>query len=566
MESTRFTPHITGPASTTGQQESTEDTGSVQRMTGGQALIHSLYEEGVRVVFGLPGVQMYHAVIPILDYPDMKFITTRHEQATTYMADGYARASGKVGVAMVVPGPGLQNASAGITNAYAASAPVLIIAGQINRDRISKNIGVLHEVNDQLDIVRPITKWQARVMEATNIPSAVQESFYQLRTGRPRPVEIEMPPEALAEVTDVASYQPADIPSPTIDGEAIEEAAAVIAGSRNPVIWAGGGIHASGASDELLKMAEYLQIPVLTTPEGKGAISDRHYLSLGAPQGRSTGESKDPLRDFFRTCDVVLAVGTRFATANASSSHRVVQIDVDPEEIGRNNQNTLGIEGDARQALEQLFEAVKALTGPRQSRKGEFDRIRADRHDNPANQVEPQASYVRALRESIPDDGILVADMTQVAYYARARFQTYNPRSYFTSSYSGNLGSAFPTALGVKVAMPDKAVVSISGDGGFLFNSQELATAAQFGINVVAVVFNDQAYGNVKRDMKELFDGKALGVELTNPDFMKLADAYGVVGMRADGPEGLAKALKDAIDLDKPVLIEVPVGPMPSPF
>jgi len=536
------------------------------RMTGGEALIHCLYNEGVRVIFGLPGVQMYHAVIPILDYPDMKFITTRHEQATTYMADGYARASGKVGVSMIVPGPGLQNASAGITNAYAASAPVLIISGQIPRDSISKNIGMLHEINDQLDIVRPITKWQARVMEATNIPSAVQESFYQLRTGRPRPVEIEIPPEALAELAAVDTYQPADIPYPPIDGGAIEEAAEVIAGSKNPVIWAGGGIHSSGASDELLKLAEYLQIPVLSTPEGKGAISDRHYLSLGTPQGRSSGESKDSLRDFFYTCDVVLAVGTRFATAHATSSQKVVQIDVDPEEIGRNNQNTIGIEGDARQVLEQLSEALKSLTGPRQSRKSEFERIRADRHYNPANQVEPQASYVKALRESIPDDGILVTDMTIIAYYARAHFQTYNPRSYFTSSYSGNLGSAFPTALGVKVAMPNKAVVSISGDGGFLFNSQELATAAQFGINVVAVVFNDEAYGNVKRDMNELFNNKALGVELRNPDFIKLADAYGVVGMRADGPEGLAKALKDAIDLDKPVLLEVPVGPMPSPF
>jgi acetolactate synthase-1/2/3 large subunit len=509
---------------------------------------------------------MYHAVIPILDYPDMRFITTRHEQATTYMADGYARASGKVGVAMVVPGPGLQNASAGITNAYAASAPVLIIAGQINRDRISKNIGVLHEVNDQLDIIRPITKWQARVMEAITIPSAVQESFYQLRTGRPRPVEIEMPPEALAEAADVASYQPADIPTLPINGEAIEEAAAVIAGSKNPVIWAGGGVHTSGASDELLKMAEYLQIPVLTTAEGKGAISDRHYLSLGTPQGRSTGESKDPLRDFFHTCDVVLAVGTRFATANAGSSQRVVQIDVDPEEIGRNNQNTLGIEGDARQALAQLFEAVKSLTGPRQSRKGDFDRIRADRHDNPANQVEPQASYVRALRESIPDDGILVTDMTQVAYYARARFQTYNPRSYFTSSYSGNLGSAFPTALGVKVAMPDKAVVSISGDGGFLFNSQELATAVQFGINAVVVVFNDNAFGNVRRDQSTRFKGRVYGADLHNPDFVKLAQAYGARGVRADGADELESALVEALATDAPTLIEVPCGPMPSPF
>ena len=540
---------------------------AVRRMTGGQALIDSIRQEGVRVVFGLPGVQMYHAVVPVLDYPDMRFITTRHEQATTYMADGFARASGKIGTSMVVPGPGLQNASAGITNAYAASSPVLVISGQVNRDKIGKNIGMLHEVNDQLDIVRPVTKWQSRVLEAEKIPSAVREAFRYLRTGRPRPVEIEIPPETLAETAEFGPYQCADIPSVTIERAAIERAADVLAGSRSPVVWAGGGVHASLACDELLDIAEYLHMPVITTSEGKGAIPDSHYLSLGVTRGRSTGESTEPLRDFFYTCDVVLAVGTRFASAQAAESQQVIQIDVDPEEIGRNHGNTIGILGDAREALVRLLEAVKALIGPRrQLLRSEFETMRADRYDNPVTQIEPQGAFVRTIRAHMPDDGILVPDMTQVGYYARSHFHVYHPRAFLTSSYNGNLGSAFPTALGAKVAMPDRAVVSISGDGGFLFNSQELATAAQYGINVVAVVFNDHAYGNVLRDMKELFDGRALGAELNNPDFVKLADAYGVAGMRANGPEELGKALGKAIEMDRPVLIEVPVGPMPSPF
>ena len=310
-------------------------------MTGGQALINSLYEEGVRVIFGLPGVQMYHAVIPVLDYPGMKFITTRHEQATTYMADGYSRASGEIGVAMVVPGPGLQNASAGITNAYSASAQVLVIAGQINRDKISKDVGMLHEINDQIDIIKPITKWQSRVLDADKIQDAVKECFYHLRTGRPRPVEIEIPPETLSDVTEVGSYASAELPIESIDGSSIEEAAGLLVSSVSPVIWAGGGVNLSDASRELLSLAEYLQIPVLTTAEGKGSISDKHYLSLGTPQGRSTGESKDELRDFFNKCDVILAIGTRFNTANPSDSQKVIQIDIDPEEIGRNNNNTV---------------------------------------------------------------------------------------------------------------------------------------------------------------------------------------------------------------------------------
>ena len=535
-------------------------------MTGGQALINSLYEEGVKVIFGLPGVQMYHAVIPVLDYPDMKFITTRHEQATTYMADGYSRASGEVGVAMVVPGPGLQNASAGITNAYSASAQVLVIAGQINRDKISKDVGMLHEINDQIDIIKPITKWQSRVLDADKIQDAVKECFYHLRTGRPRPVEIEIPPETLSDLAEVGSYIPEELPIPSIDGSSIEEAAGLLVSSVSPVIWAGGGVNLSDASSELISLAEYLQIPVLTTAEGKGSISDKHYLSLGTPQGRSTGESKDELRDFFNKCDVILAVGTRFNTANPSDSQKVIQIDIDPEEIGRNNNNTLGIVGDAKRGVEQLLFAVQSMTESRASRKEELEKIVFSRNNNPKTRVEPQASFVEALREGIPEDGIVVTDMTIMAYYARAHFPTYHPRSYFTSSYTGNLGSGYPTALGVKVAKPDKPVISVSGDGGFLFNSQELSTAVQFGINVVAVVFNDGAYGNVKRDMKNLFDNKSLGVELVNPDFMKLADAYGVVGMRADTPDGLKQCLQEAISMEKPVLIEVPIGEMPSPF
>lgn len=546
-----------------GQQNRSDDK---TEMTGGQALINSLYEEGVRVIFGLPGVQMYHAVIPVLDYPDMKFITTRHEQATTYMADGYSRASGEIGVSMVVPGPGLQNASAGITNAYSASAQVLVIAGQINRDKISKDVGMLHEINDQIDIIKPITKWQSRVLDADKIQDAVKECFYHLRTGRPRPVEIEIPPETLSDVTEVGSYASEELPIESIDGSSIEEAAGLLVSSSNPVIWAGGGVNLSDASTELLSLAEYLQIPVLTTAEGKGSISDKHYLSLGTPQGRSTGESKDELRDFFNKCDVILAIGTRFNTANPSDSQKVIQIDIDPEEIGRNNNNTVGIVGDAKRGVEQLLFAVKSMTEPRVSRKEELEKIVFNRTNNPKTRIEPQASFVEALREGIPEDGIVVTDMTIMAYYARAHFPTYHPRSYFTSSYTGNLGSGYPTALGVKVAKPDKPVISISGDGGFLFNSQELSTAVQFGINVVAVVFNDGAYGNVKRDMKNLFDNKSLGVELVNPDFMKLADAYGVIGMRADTPDGLKQCLQEAVSMEKPVLIEVPIGEMPSPF
>tara|TARA_B100002051_G_C16741073_1_gene644349 strand:+ start:1274 stop:2938 length:1665 start_codon:yes stop_codon:yes gene_type:complete len=537
-----------------------------KKKTGGQILINCLYNEGVRVIFGLAGIQMYHAIMPILEYSNIRFITTRHEQATTYMADGYARAGGKIGVAMVVPGPGLQNASAGITNAYASSSPVLIISGQINRDKISKNIGLLHEINNQIDIVKPITKWQKRILKAKNISEVISESFFRLRTGRPRPVEIEIPPEALSEKANFPKYSVRKIKKENIKNKLITRAAKIICKAKNPVIWAGGGVHISQASKTLLGLAEYLQMPVLTTPEGKGSISDKHYLSIGTPQGRSTGNSKDFLRDYFNTSDLILALGTRFATAAPKKKQKVIQVDIDAKEIGRNHKNTLGLLGDANNVLSKILKNVKKITKPRRRKKDFFNKIRFDRYQNPVNKIEPLASYVKALRSGIPEDGILVTDMTTIAYYTRAQYQTYYPRSYFTSSYSGNLGSAFPTSLGIKVARPNKVVVSISGDGGFLYNAQELATASQFGINVIAVVFNDQAFGNVKRDMKEIFNNKTLGVELKNPNFLKLAEAYGVKGIKATSPNELEKSLKYAVALNRTVLIEVPIGELPSPF
>ena len=534
-------------------------------MTGGQALIRSIYNEGVRVIFGLPGVQLYHAMDALYDMPDIRFITTRHEQATTYMADGYARAGGQIGTAMVVPGPGLQNSGAGLGNAYACSSPVLLISGQINKKNIGRDVGILHEVNDQIDIIDPVTKWNARILNAVEVPGTVQEAFRQLRNGRPRPVEIEIPPETLAEVADIDLCGSAKKAESAPTKDEVEDAVTVLMDAERPVIWAGGGVHSSEASDELLALAEYLQAPVITTPEGKGAISDRHPLSIGVTRGRSTGQTRDALRMYFWERDVILAVGTRFAGVEALEGQRVVQIDIDEQEIGRNHTDTVGVAGDAKLALRRILEACREVGPPADSRREECETLRAQRYD-PANQVEPLGGFVRTIRECIPEDGILVPDMTQVGYYSRAYYQAYEPRTYFTSSYAGNLGFAYPTALGAKVAQPDKVVVSPCGDGGFLYNSQELATAAQYGINVIGIVFNDGAFGNVLRDQKEMFNGRTIGSELKNPDFVKLAEAYGVVGMKAESPEELGSALNKAIELDSPVLIEVPLGPMPAPF
>jgi len=527
------------------------------RMTGGEALVKQLYREGVRVVFGLPGVQLYGVMAALREEPGIRFITTRHEQATSYMADGYARAGGAFGTALVVPGPGLLNAAAGLATAYSASSPVLMLSGQVPRHQLGKNIGVLHEVNDQLDAIAPITKWRKRVLEVGEVARAAHDAVEQLRTGRPRPVELEMPPDTMEEEGEVELVEPSRAARAAAPRPDVERAAEMLLAATRPVIYAGGGVHLAGAHEPLAAVAEYLQAGVVQSAEGKGALSDASDLSLGAAMWPASATKKH-----LEAADVILVVGSRLALAGPRPEQQVVQLDVDPEEIGRNHKKTFGLVGDARLTLAALLERLRAGAPPRASRKAEREALRAE--VGMSMTQEPNTSILKSLRAGMPEDAIFVAGMTQIGYYSRPFWPVYQPRTYLTSSYSGNLGYEYPTALGAKVACPKRPVVAICGDGGFLYNAQEMATAVQQRINVVAVVFNDHAFGNVARDLDESWGG-SYGAELHNPDFLKLADAYGVAGLRAKAPTDVGRLVADAIQLDRPVLIEVPVGRMARP-
>ena len=526
-------------------------------MTGGEALVRSLYQEGVRVVFGLPGVQLYGVMAALRDEPRIRFVNTRHEQATSFMADGYARAGGSFGTALVVPGPGLLNAMSGLSTAYSASSPVLMISGQVPRDSIGKDVGLLHEVNDQQECIRPVTKSRRRVLQVADVPAAVREAVIQLRSGRPRPVEIEMPPETMEDEGLVELLPPVEVRPQVPSGRDLDRAVEALLAARRPLIYAGGGVHLSGAHEALGQVAEHLQAGVAQSAEGKGAVSDHNSLSLGAALWRESA-----LRAHVQEADVVLAVGSRLAQVTFKPGTRIVQIDADEQEIGRNHKDTLGLVGDARATLEALLERLRAAAAPRTSRKAEHEALRA--RTAAENTMEPNASIIKSLRAGAPENTILVAGMTQIGYYSRPFWPVYEPRTYLSSSYSGNLGYAYPVALGAKVARPDRPVVSVSGDGGFLFNAQELSTAARHRINVVAVVFNDSSYGNVARDLDESWGGQ-YGAELQNPDFMKLADAFGVAGLRAKAPTEVGRLVREAIELDRPALVEVPVGRMNRP-
>jgi len=527
------------------------------RMTGGEALAKQLHREGVRVVFGLPGVQLYGAMAALREEKDIRFVLTRHEQATTYMADGYARAGGGVGVALVVPGPGVLNAGAGLSTAYSCSSPVFLVAGQVPKRYLGKDVGVLHEINEQLDVVKPITKWRKRVLEVSEIPAAVQEAFRQLRTGRPRPVHLEIPPDTLEDEGDAELLPPVTVARAAAPAADIERAARLLLEARRPIIYAGGGVHASGAHEALAAVAEYIQAGVVQSAEGKGAVSDQSDLALGAALW-----PKNPLREYLDAADTILVVGSRCALAAFQPSQKIVQLDVDAEEIGRNHPVAVGLAGDARLTLERLLERLRTDAPPRPSRKREREQLR----DALAalDTQEPNHSILTSLRAGTPEDAIVIAGMTQIGYYSRPFWPVYRPRTYLTSSYSGNLGFEVPTALGAKVARPERPVIAITGDGGFMYNSQELSTAAREKINAVIVLFNDEAYGNVARDLDESWGGSH-GAAVTNPDFMKLADAYGVVGLRAARPTDVGDLVRKAVGMDRPVLIEVRVGRMARP-
>ena len=530
------------------------------RMTGGKALVEMLRRHGVETIFALPGVQNDALFVAFYDAGEaLRVIHTRHEQGAAYMAYGYARATGKSGAYAVVPGPGLLNTTAALSTAYATNTPVLCISGQIPSDLIGRGFGLLHEIPDQLGILRTLTKWAARIDHPTQTGKRVNEAFRQLRDGRPRPVAVEMPLDIMALETEIVLPAAEGAPPTTMpDPELIDKAATLLAAAKKPLLFVGGG--AVAASEEVLAIAETLQAPVVSYTGGKGIVSDHHYLAQSAVAGH----------ELWREADVVLAVGTRLHQPQVrwgvDADLKVIRIDIDPTEITRISRPALGIVADAKPALAALHNALDRHNPKRASRKEELEALKARTLARLADNLGPQCEYLQAIRAELPDDGIYVEDLTQVGYVGRVAFPIYHPRTYIHSGYQGTLGSGFATALGAKVGRPDVPVVSVSGDGGFMYNVQELSTAVKHGIDISAIVFADGAYGNVRRMQKVDYGNRLIGVDLHNPQFPKMAESFGVAGVRTSTPDGLRRELAAALKRRGTTLIEVAVGEMPDPW
>jgi acetolactate synthase I/II/III large subunit len=533
--------------------------------TGGQLLVDALAAHGVATIFGIPGVQLDAATDALYEAADrIGFVCARNEQATTYMADGYSRSTGGPGVAMVVPGPGVLNALAGLATAYSANSRVLLLAGQIDSRLIGRGYGALHEIPDQEGILSRLTKWTGSARHAADVPSLVARAFAELKGGRPRPVALELPPDVLASVTSAGEAgtgrgEPGAAPPDLVRPQQadVEEAARLLLAAQRPLIYAGGGVRAAGASAALTELAEALEAPVVVTENARGVIDARHRLAFDGLA----------LRALRADADLVLAVGSRFLTTFGApldiGTADLVLLNADAADLGAPRSPAMTIHADAGLGLRALAAAIGNPRRP--ARTDEFEAVRKWLEET-LRDIAPQREYLAAIRSALPEDGVFVSEFTQVGYAASACFPVYHQHGYIGPGYQGTLGYGFATGLGAKAADPGRAVISVTGDGGFSWTMPELSTARRYQLGLVTVLFNDGHFGNVRRIQKTRYGARYFASDLTNPDYGQLAGAFGIAFARAADPATLTGVLRDAVAANEPVLVEVPVGEFPSPW
>ncbi|MEY9883715.1 thiamine pyrophosphate-dependent enzyme [Bradyrhizobium sp. USDA 329] len=522
-------------------------------LTGGEAIVSGLVAHGVDTVFGLPGAQVY-GLFDAFHQAQLKVIGARHEQACGYMAFGYARSSGRPGVFSVVPGPGVLNASAALLTAFGCNEPVLCVTGQVPTQFLGKGRGHLHEMPDQLATLRTYVKWADRIEYPGNAPTIVARAFQEMMSGRRGPASVEMPWDVFTQRADTAAAQMLEpLPAPRPDPDLVRQAAALIKTSKAPMIFVGSG--AIEAGEEILELAEMIDAPVVAFRSGRGIISNAHELGLTMAAAYR----------LWPTTDLMIAIGTRaelpasgFRWPYQPSGLRSIRIDIDPAEMRRIISDA-AIVADAKAGTADLVAAVKKAGYARTRGRREAIREATATAQAEIQRIQPQMAYLNILREVLPANAIVTDELSQVGFASWYGFPVYQPRTFITSGYQGTLGSGFPTALGAKVANPDKPVVAITGDGGFMFGVQELSTAVQFNIGVVALVFNNNAYGNVRRDQRERFDGRVVASDLVNPDFVRLAESFGVAAGRVTAPEQFKAVLEKALAHGGPYLISVEV-------
>ncbi|MEM1538023.1 MAG: biosynthetic-type acetolactate synthase large subunit [Candidatus Nezhaarchaeales archaeon] len=546
-------------------------------MSGAKALIEALRRENVNVIFGIPG----GALLPVYDAlydSGIRHILVRHEQCAAHMADGYARASGRVGLCMATSGPGATNLVTGVANAYMDSTPLVAITGQVPRAVMGKD--AFQEV-DAVGIMTPITKYTFQPTSAAEIPYVVKAAFTIARSGRPGPVLIDVPRDVQAEEVDVSFPEEVDVrwSKPPADRSPhplqVKRAVELLVKAEKPLIVAGGGVIISGAYDELKALAELLLAPVVTTLMGKGVMPEDHPLALGMIGMHGRGEANTAVSE----ADVILAVGTRFSDRSTgrldmfATQARLIHVDVDTAEIGKNVEVDVPIVAGAKQALEAIYNellklGVKRSSTPWMERVKELkERLKHYYEQNEAGDGLKPSRLVKILRRVLPREAILTTGVGQNQMWAAINFQVYLPRTFITSGGLGTMGFGFPAALGVKVARPDSVVVDFDGDGSFLMTEQDLATSVTENIPVTVIVVNNGSLGMVRQWQDLLYGKRFMAVDLKRvPDFVKLAQAYGAEGVRVNSYDEFEEEVKKAIKSPVTTVIDVPVKPEEKVF
>jgi acetolactate synthase-1/2/3 large subunit len=525
---------------------------------GGEWVVEALRAEGVRHVFGIPGVHNLAIYDALLRQSAIAHVLARHEQGAAFMADGYARSSGRPGVVLVTTGPGATNTITPLAESYAGSIPVLVVMSDIPAALVGREVGALHEVVDQIACFKPVCRWAEQVGDGAAIAADIQGAFDLFVSGRPGPIALSIPTDLLTARVEGRIVAGRGRGRPPCHVEEIEEAARLLAGAARPLIIAGGGVVAAEAATELRRVAARLGAPVITTVMGRGSIPETDPLWQGVlPNKRATEAA-------IKAADVILAVGCRFAHRSTQGlllnlsfrpDQALIHVDIDPSVIGKLFKPRLGIVGDARDGLARIAE----ILGPGERAGWNTGDLAALKTAANERYTPEAAAFIRILRAALADDAIVVNDQTGINYWMEWLFPVLAPRTFLYPVGSATLGYGVPAAIGAKVANPARQVVAVAGDGGFLFSVNELATAVKYGLAVVFLVLNDQRYGAIKYLQERLF-GRWGEADLTNPDFPALARAFGAAGERVESLDALGPALARALAHPGPTVLELPMA------
>ncbi len=527
------------------------------QMTGAEAVVQTLTEQGIDTVFGIVGahtIEIYEALYHKQD--DITHITARHECGAGFMADGYARAGGDVGVCLAITGPGVTNAATALAQAYSDSSPLLLITSQSESRFADQYVGAHHQLKDQLAVTGGCTAYNQRVEDPQQVPHAVASAITYLRRRRPQAVHIEIPTDVLGQKAEMNLSPDVDMEVLTPSHDHVKQAADILRSARRPLLWLGGG--AAGASEHLTRLAELLGAAVVVTCAGKGVVPGDHPLNLG------NHLRSEKLKQFVASSDAALIVGSQLAASETSSGEidfpaDTVRVDVDLSE-NRFYRPRLQIRSDAGLFARQLVDVLcsqQGDPGAGDEYRKEIEQLRGSLLDDEP-EAQDQRKIIEVLRQNLGDEDILVCDMTVLCYRASSEYTARKPRSFLFPRGLGTLGWSMPAALGAKLARPERRVLSVCGDGGFLFTASELATAVKYKIPVPVLVLNNDSYGMVARIQK--MRGKhEFGTDLTNPDFVDLARSFGAQAQRVNTPQKLDTRLQEAFSADGPTVIEMPV-------